>query len=120
MDLTIKFCLRYSSPAIDISFFIYSCTTEDLREQHYDDLLKVCTISLLSNYLITYVDCFRLFSLEIFPVSVSIFPISQLIVSLFATNIMLSFFIIRLIMTACLNLSKILDPTRRFCSPFLL
>ncbi|KAG5668327.1 hypothetical protein PVAND_016271 [Polypedilum vanderplanki] len=31
---------RFASPALDISFFIYSCTTEELRAQHYDDLLK--------------------------------------------------------------------------------
>ncbi|KAG5668326.1 hypothetical protein PVAND_016270 [Polypedilum vanderplanki] len=31
---------RVSSPAIDISFFIYCCTNEELRAQHYDDLLK--------------------------------------------------------------------------------
>lgn len=32
---------RCSSPALDLSFFIYSCTTQELREKHYDDLLKV-------------------------------------------------------------------------------
>jgi hypothetical protein len=32
---------RYCSPALDISFFIYSCTSEELRDKHYDDLLKV-------------------------------------------------------------------------------
>uniref|UniRef100_A0A336LPX7 CSON000643 protein n=1 Tax=Culicoides sonorensis TaxID=179676 RepID=A0A336LPX7_CULSO len=31
---------RFASPALDISFFIYSCTTQDLRVTHYDDLLK--------------------------------------------------------------------------------
>lgn len=31
---------RYSSPALDISFFIYSCTNQTLREAHYEDLLK--------------------------------------------------------------------------------
>lgn len=31
---------RFASPVIDISFFIYSCTTEELRAQHYDDLIK--------------------------------------------------------------------------------
>jgi thiamine kinase-like enzyme len=31
---------RFASPAIDISFFIYSCTSQELREQHYEDLLK--------------------------------------------------------------------------------
>ncbi|XP_055541041.1 uncharacterized protein LOC129727327 [Wyeomyia smithii] len=31
---------RYSSPALDISFFMYSCTTQKLREEHYEDLLK--------------------------------------------------------------------------------
>jgi hypothetical protein len=31
---------RYGSPVLDIMFFIYSCTTQDLREQYFDDLLK--------------------------------------------------------------------------------
>lgn len=31
---------RFASPAIDLAFFIYSCTTEELRTQHYDDLIK--------------------------------------------------------------------------------
>ncbi|XP_055637425.1 uncharacterized protein LOC129776066 isoform X2 [Toxorhynchites rutilus septentrionalis] len=31
---------RYSSPALDISFFIYSCTSQALREAHYEDMLK--------------------------------------------------------------------------------
>lgn len=31
---------RYSSPALDISFFVYSCTSQQLREEHYEDLLK--------------------------------------------------------------------------------
>lgn len=31
---------RYASPALDISFFIYSCTSEELRVQYYDELLK--------------------------------------------------------------------------------
>lgn len=31
---------RFASPALDISFFIYSCTEQELRENHYDDLLK--------------------------------------------------------------------------------
>lgn len=31
---------RYSSPALDISFFVYSCTSQQLRDEHYEDLLK--------------------------------------------------------------------------------
>lgn len=31
---------RFASPALDISFFVYSCTSQTLREQHYHDLLK--------------------------------------------------------------------------------
>jgi hypothetical protein len=31
---------RFASPAIDISFFIYSCTTQDIRDQYFDDLIK--------------------------------------------------------------------------------
>lgn len=32
---------RHSSPALDISFFIYSGTSQELRAQHYDLLLEV-------------------------------------------------------------------------------
>jgi hypothetical protein len=32
---------RYGSPALDLSFFIYSCTTQALRAEHYDQLLDV-------------------------------------------------------------------------------
>ncbi|KAH8416757.1 hypothetical protein KR222_003286 [Zaprionus bogoriensis] len=31
---------RCASLALDISFFIYSCTSQQLREQHYDELLR--------------------------------------------------------------------------------
>lgn len=31
---------RCSSLALDLSFFIYSCTSQELREQHYDELLR--------------------------------------------------------------------------------
>jgi thiamine kinase-like enzyme len=31
---------RYASPVLDIAFFIYSCTSQELRAQHYDELLK--------------------------------------------------------------------------------
>lgn len=37
---------RFASPVIDISFFIYSCTTEELRVQYYDDLIKTYHTSL--------------------------------------------------------------------------
>lgn len=32
---------RLASPATDISFFIYSCTVQDLREKHYDELIQI-------------------------------------------------------------------------------
>ena len=32
---------RYASVGLDISFFIYSCTDQKLREEHYEQLLKV-------------------------------------------------------------------------------
>lgn len=31
---------RCASPVLDISFFIYACTTQDLREKYYDELIK--------------------------------------------------------------------------------
>ncbi|KAL7015018.1 hypothetical protein ACKWTF_016247 [Chironomus riparius] len=31
---------RYASPALDITFFLYSCTSEELRVQYYNDLMK--------------------------------------------------------------------------------
>lgn len=32
---------RFASPATDISFFIYACTAQDIREQHFDELVQV-------------------------------------------------------------------------------
>lgn len=32
---------RYSSPIIDIVYFMFCCTTKELRDAHYDDFLKV-------------------------------------------------------------------------------
>ncbi|XP_055296577.1 uncharacterized protein LOC129565586 [Sitodiplosis mosellana] len=32
---------RYSSPIIDIVYFMFCCTTKELRDDHYDDFLKV-------------------------------------------------------------------------------
>lgn len=31
---------RFGSPVLDIMFFLYSCTDEELRVQFYDELLK--------------------------------------------------------------------------------
>lgn len=31
---------RCASPVLDLAFMIYACTTQDMREEHYDDLLK--------------------------------------------------------------------------------
>ncbi|CAO1422867.1 unnamed protein product [Diamesa serratosioi] len=31
---------RFASPAIDLSFFFYSCTSQELREEYFDDLIK--------------------------------------------------------------------------------
>nr|CAD7413547.1 unnamed protein product [Timema poppensis] len=32
---------RFGSPVLDLSFFIYSCTSQELREAHYEELIKV-------------------------------------------------------------------------------
>lgn len=32
---------RFASPATDLSFFIYACTEQDIREQHFDELIEV-------------------------------------------------------------------------------
>ncbi|CAH0598422.1 unnamed protein product [Chrysodeixis includens] len=32
---------RCATPVLDISFMIYACTSQDLREKHYEDLLKL-------------------------------------------------------------------------------
>lgn len=39
---------RYASPAIDLSFFFYSCTSQELREQYFDELIKTYHESLCS------------------------------------------------------------------------
>lgn len=32
---------RFASPAIDLSIVLYACTDQQLREQHFDDLLRI-------------------------------------------------------------------------------
>lgn len=32
---------RYASPIIDVVYFIFCCTTKELRDCHYDDFLKI-------------------------------------------------------------------------------
>lgn len=32
--------LRYGAPAIDIAYFIYLCTDQELRDKHYDHLIQ--------------------------------------------------------------------------------
>lgn len=32
---------RFASPATDISFFMYACTQQDIREQHFDEFIQV-------------------------------------------------------------------------------
>lgn len=41
---------RHSSPITDITYFLFSCTTKELRDDHYDDFLKAYHTS-LSNHL---------------------------------------------------------------------
>lgn len=33
---------RVASPATDISFFMYTCTEQDIREKHFEELIQVC------------------------------------------------------------------------------
>lgn len=33
--------VRHSSPVIDIAFFIFCCTTKELRDAHYDEFLQI-------------------------------------------------------------------------------
>lgn len=40
---------RYSSPIIDIIYFVFCCTTKELRDAHYDEFLKIYHESLSSN-----------------------------------------------------------------------
>ncbi|XP_048007040.1 uncharacterized protein LOC125242314 isoform X1 [Leguminivora glycinivorella] len=44
---------RCASPVLDTSFVIYGCTTEDMREKHYDELLKYY-YEVLSNQIRAY------------------------------------------------------------------
>ncbi|XP_071053882.1 uncharacterized protein [Onthophagus taurus] len=32
---------RYGSPACDLSYFIFTCTTKELRDKHYDEIIKL-------------------------------------------------------------------------------
>lgn len=44
---------RHTSPIIDIVYFMFCCTTKELRDQHYDSLLKIYHES-LSNHIQRY------------------------------------------------------------------
>uniref|UniRef100_A0A1B0DI70 CHK kinase-like domain-containing protein n=1 Tax=Phlebotomus papatasi TaxID=29031 RepID=A0A1B0DI70_PHLPP len=56
---------RCATLAIDISFFIYSCTTQKLREKHYDDLLKAYH-SVVAGCLRTWVQSLKSFPIRHF------------------------------------------------------
>lgn len=32
---------RFASPATDLSFFMYTCTEQDIREKHFDEFIQV-------------------------------------------------------------------------------
>lgn len=32
---------RYSSPVLDLLFFLFSCTDHEMRQQHYEELMKI-------------------------------------------------------------------------------
>lgn len=40
---------RYSTPIIDIVYYIFACTTKELRDAHYDEFLKIYHESLSSH-----------------------------------------------------------------------
>lgn len=33
--------VRHSSPVVDVAFFIFCCTTKELRDEHYDEFLQI-------------------------------------------------------------------------------
>lgn len=41
--------MRYASPVCDLMYYIFSCTTKELRDSHYDELMDVYYKS-LSNF----------------------------------------------------------------------
>lgn len=61
--------VRYGSPALDLSFFFYSCTTQQLREEHYDSLLKVDILFTILIFAIF--DCFFVVVVKIYHQSVA-------------------------------------------------
>lgn len=52
---------RHASPIIDIVYFMFCCTTKELRDTHYDEFLKVYHSSLSAHvrrYLMHLIDYF--------------------------------------------------------------
>ena len=37
---------RYASPVLDVLYYVFCCTTKELRDEHYEDLLKIYHSSL--------------------------------------------------------------------------
>lgn len=37
---------RYSSPVLDLLFFLFSCTSQEIRKNHYEELMKLYHASL--------------------------------------------------------------------------
>lgn len=50
--------VRQASPVIDIAFFIFCCTTKELRDIHYNNLLKIY-YKCLSAHINRFIDIFR-------------------------------------------------------------
>lgn len=41
--------VNYASPVCDISYFLFTCTDKDFRDQHYDNVIKIYYYNLCSH-----------------------------------------------------------------------
>lgn len=62
---------RCSSPVLDIVYFIFCCTTKDLRDAHYDEFLKIYHASLSSHIQMYAIDTDRMKHLQ-FPLKIKL------------------------------------------------
>lgn len=56
---------RYSSPATDLAYFFFCCTTKEFRDQYYEQLIEIYHKSVTS-----FLERFGLNGMQIFPFTV--------------------------------------------------
>ncbi|KAI4466846.1 hypothetical protein MML48_2g00006942 [Holotrichia oblita] len=95
-DRPTKVCLldwqlsRYGSPALDLSYFIFTCTDHALREKHYDNMIKFYYHSLCQHLVDLGGDPDELFSFSALQAELKRASILGLYMSIMVVHLMIS------------------------------